>query len=99
MIVWVLACFILVLGVKYYTSTQGARLQKRLDTARLDLMDVKESLQSALEKKQNTETDEEEEVERVRRMKEIIDDLNMRLTTSRDEEEDRIELELQPPSF
>ncbi|MBS11058.1 MAG: hypothetical protein CME19_05575 [Gemmatimonadetes bacterium] len=75
-----------VLGVKYYTSMGMRKLEHRLRGVQQDLDKVK-GLKKEKEDEQKEMADEEDLCEeRIRSMKDIINDLEYRLTTSKAEE-------------
>lgn len=83
---WALFTAIIVFGVKYYTSVEMRKLERRLNKVKEDLRLAKDKHQQAAERQDNVQKEEELFQERVRRMKETIEDLQLRLT-SRDEED------------
>jgi septal ring factor EnvC (AmiA/AmiB activator) len=79
-----------VVGVKYYTSMGMRKLERRLRGVQYDLDKVKKERREK-EDEQNEMSDEEEKCEeRIRSMKDIINDLEYRLTTSKEEEQEPI---------
>ena len=83
---YLLLSFAAVMGVKYYTSMRMGALEKRLREVQRDLDRVKVQ-RKEVENEQNSMLDEELSCEdRIRSMKEIIEDLQYRLTISKQEE-------------
>jgi len=87
---YLLLSFAAVMGVKYYTSMKMGALEKRLRGVQQDLEKVKvqrlekdKEQKSMLEEEQNCE-------DRIRSMKEIIEDLEYRMTISTEEEKEVI---------
>ncbi|MDA0709065.1 MAG: hypothetical protein O3B73_02505 [bacterium] len=80
--IWVLVALLMVVGVKYYTSLEMRKLERRLETVKSGLQQVKERLQSV----QKTQTDAQREEsgfhDRMQVMNEIIHDLQYRMTNS-----------------
>ena len=85
---YLLLSFAVVMSVKYYTSMRMGALEKRLRSVRGDLDRVKVQRKET-EDEQNSMLDEELSCEdRIRSMKEIIEDLEYRMTISKQEEEE-----------
>ena len=82
MIIWTLFTFAMVLGVKYYTSLEMRKLERRLETVKLGLNQVKEKLAVTQRRQDETEAEEASYKERLRVTNEIIQDLNIRLSSS-----------------
>jgi hypothetical protein len=78
--------------VKYYTALGGRRLERRLNKVKADLAQARGGLKEQHEKESNAVSTEETAELRLRYMKEIIEDLRGRLTTS-DKRVDRAEQE------
>ena len=79
MVIWILASVLAVVLVKYYTAMEMRKLEARLDAAKSDLEQYRKRLQDAQEVlfffcKQKTAYEI-----RLRFMKELIEDLDMRL--------------------
>ena len=81
MLIWVIVGLVAVVGVKFFTSTQMASLEHRLNTAKDDLMRVKKRHSQATEGLDSAKAQEELHVDRVKSMKGLIDDFGFRLTT------------------
>lgn len=94
---WVIFSLLTVLIVKYYTSIEMRKLERRLETVKDDLQRVKEKLNAAQERNQSVKDEEEMYQERVRRMKEVLEDIQMRLTTKDVEEEEPTVSTAAPP--
>ncbi len=87
---WVLITLAAVVGVKYYTSVGLRQLDRRLASVKRDLERSKEGRK---EKQQaQAEVAEEEEIceTRIRNMKDLISDLEYRLTVAPEEEEETV---------
>lgn len=84
MIVWTLFSMLVVVGVKYYTSLEMRKLERRLETVKNGLQQVKDRLQSAQDRLRSVESEETMFEERMKVMKEIIQDIQFRMTTSDD---------------
>jgi len=85
---YLLLSFAAVMCVKFYTSRSMGALEKRLHEVQGALNRVKVQRKEA-ENEQNSMLDEELSCEdRIRSMKEIIEDLEYRLTISKEEEEE-----------
>ena len=77
---WVVTVLVIVVGVKYYTANEMRKLERRLGIVKEDLRSAKERLRE-VEKKQDTIKSEETEFEgRVSRTKEVIEDIQMRMS-------------------
>ena len=83
---YLLLSFAAVMGVKYYTSMKMGALEKRLREVQQALENVK-GQRLEKDKEQKSMLEEEQNCEdRIRSMKEIIQDLEYRLTISQQEE-------------
>lgn len=89
MILWMLVSLLMVVGVKYFTATKMRDLERRLNRAKEGLQTKKEEYQSVLAQQEEVQTEEELHSERIRFMKELINDIGIRLQTS---DEDQNEL-------
>lgn len=87
---WIVFSLLTVIIVKYYTSIEMRKLERRLETVKEDLQRVKEKLQGAQDRNHSVKTEEETYLERVRRMKEVLEDIQMRLTSKDVDEEDAV---------
>ena len=79
-----------VVGVKYYTSMGMRALERRLRGVQMDLDKVKGQRRDKEEEAKEMAAEEEKCEQRIRSMKDIINDLEYRLTTSKEEEEEPI---------
>lgn len=85
---WALIGLAAVVGVKYYTSVGLRQLDRRLATVKRDLERSKEGRKEK-QKEQEKVSEEEELCEnRIRNMKDLISDLEYRLTAAATEEEE-----------
>ncbi len=82
MFIWVLVGLFFVVGIKYYTSLQMRRLERRLGTVKDSLLKVKKMYKEAQIRQEEASEEEGYHEERIRYMKEIIQDIQMRLTSS-----------------
>ncbi len=87
MFIWVIAALGLVVGIKYYTSLQMRRLERRLGTVKDSLLKVKKMYTEAQATQKGASEEEGYQEERIKFMKEIIQDIQMRLTSSDKPEE------------
>jgi len=90
MIYYMLVALTGVFIVKYYTSVEMRKLERRLEKVKEDLTQVKGKLKDAQEDTSGAQEDEDSFEERVRRIKETIEDLEIRLTTSAEEKDDQM---------
>ena len=89
-IFWLLLTLVAVVGVKYYTSVGLRQLDRRLASVKRDLERTK-SERKEKRKEQEKITEEEELCEiRIRNMKELISDLEFRLTVASEEAEEKV---------
>lgn len=84
MVIWTLCMLIFVVGVKYYTSLEMRKLERRLETVKNGLHQMKEKLQVAEERQREIKSEEDGYEDRLKVMREIIQDIQFRLTTSED---------------
>ena len=82
MFIWVIAALGLVVGIKYYTSIQMRRLEHRLNTVKDSLKEVKGMYTEAQATQKGAAEEENHYEERIKFMKEIIQDIQIRLTSS-----------------
>ena len=85
--IWVLIALSVVVGVKYYTALGGRNLERRLGKVRGDLESARQQLRSVREKEGEVADEEAMAVLRVRYMKELIEDLRIRLASSDEDDE------------
>ena len=76
---WLFCTLLLVLAVKYYTTKQAVRLRKRLRSVREGFLETKTRFQQIQERQTRIKAEEALYEERLRRMKEIIEDIRIRL--------------------
>ena len=81
---WALFTAVVVFGVKYYTSVEMRKLERRLGKVKEDLGLAKDRHQQAQDRADGVQKEEVLFEERVRRMKETIEDLQLRLTSKED---------------
>ena len=99
MLIWVLFSLILVVGVKYYTSLELRKLERRLETVKNGLQQIKEHLQRTQDKQKSVQIEEAEFEERLKFMKETIQDIQFRQTSSEEvDPESLMILESAPPA-
>jgi predicted nucleic acid-binding Zn-ribbon protein len=87
---WVLFTLLIVVVVKYYTAVEMRKLERRLEKVKEDLQMAKEKLQETQEKYNGIKSEEELYLERVTRMKEVIEDIQIRLTTKEDADAEEV---------
>lgn len=98
MLIWTLAALLMVVGVKYYTSLEMRKLERRLETVKDGLQQAKDRHKITETKQEETETEEAGQTERIRFMKEIIQDLQDRLGTVQELSADKIISDSLPPN-
>lgn len=92
---WVfLMMFAGVIGAKYYTAIGTRNLERRLNRVKAGLEKSRQSLRQEREKQKQIEADEEMAEMRVRFMKELMQDLQIRLTTGGDHQEHKVKDEI-----
>lgn len=88
---YVMLCLVGVFTVKYYTAVEMRKLERRLDRVKDDLGQVKDKLGSVQKHMDQVRSDEEDYQDRVRRIKETIEDLEIRMTSSsQDDSEENV---------
>ena len=87
---WVLFSLLIVVIVKYYTATEMRRLERRLETVKDELQRAKARLQESQNSLDGANAQEELFVERARRIKETIEDLQVRLTARDEDDADNV---------
>lgn len=87
MVYWLLFSLLGVFVVKYYTAVEMRKLERRLERVKEDLTQVKGKLSDAQSDTEKAREEEDAFEERVRRIKETIEDLEIRLTTAGEERE------------
>ena len=90
MMMYALLALVGVFIVKYYTAVEMRKLERRLMRVKEDLIAVKSKLTDAEEVTNESREEEEAFEERVRRIKETIEDLEVRLTTSREDKDNEV---------
>ena len=82
---WIfLILFLGVIGAKYYTAVGSRNLERRLNRVKAALDDAWRKLKTEREKQAEFVDQEELAVLRVRFMKELIEDIQIRLSTNAD---------------
>jgi hypothetical protein len=95
---WALFTAVIVFGVKYYTSVEMRKLERRLNKVKEDLHLAKDKHSQAQDGQNNVQKEEILFEERVRRMKETIEDLQVRLTSKDDDgQEEVVVVDSAPP--
>jgi ASC-1-like (ASCH) protein len=74
----------MVVGVKYYTSLEMRKLERRLEVVKNGLQQVKERLHDAQMRQKEVQSEESNFGDRMQTMKEIINDLQFRMSNSDD---------------
>ena len=90
-LVWVFFSLLGVVSVKYYTSMEMRKLERRLDTVKEDLRRAKAKFESAQRENEEIVAEEELCTERIRAMKDMMQDLNVRLIAAERPEEELVE--------
>ena len=80
MLVWVLAMVVLVVGIKFFTATRMRDLEKRLNQVKEGLHQKRDALEVAMTHQTEVETEGEGHSERIRIMKELLNDMQIRVT-------------------
>ena len=80
MYIWVIVALLIVVGVKYYTSREMANLERRLHAVKVALHNKKQELDTVQVRQEETQQAEVAMEDRIKHMKEIIQDVNIRLT-------------------
>lgn len=96
MVLWVLMALVVVLGVKYYTSLQIRNLELRLNKVKDGLQGKQNELHQVMERQHEAEAEEYAQTERIRFMKEIIQDIHIR-QQGQGGEEDAMVVDAMPP--
>ena len=87
---YAMLCLFGVFIVKYYTAVEMRKLERRLDRVKDDLGQVKDKLGSVQGHMDQVRGEEEDYEDRVRRIKETIEDLEIRLTSSPDQDSEDV---------
>ena len=90
--VWVLVSVLRVVGVKYFTATKMRDFERRLNRVKDGLHQKKSELDLVKSRQAQISADETLHSERIRSMKELIHDIQLRLQT-KDETPDDMEIE------
>ncbi len=89
-----------VIGAKYYTTLGHRKLERRLNRVKSDLEKARRRLKEEHEREKSIAQDEEIAELRLRYMKELIEDLHLRLNTSDNDRRAEEKEEVAPlPSF
>ena len=91
MLISTLVMFVLVLGIKYFTSQEMRKLERRLHAVQEGFKSIKDDFKLAQKRQDETKAEETISEERIRAMKELIQDINVRLTTSDALADDRMQ--------
>jgi len=78
--IWVIVALFFVVGVKYYTSREMANLERRLHAVKSALHSKKQEFDAVQNNQEETQQAEVAMEDRIKHMKEIIQDVNIRLT-------------------
>ena len=97
MALWTVVTLLFVVGVKYYTSIEMRKLERRLEAVKNGLQKVKEKHQAAEDKLTGVQSEESSFEDRVKTMKEIIQDIQFRLSAREEEEPDTVVSDSAPP--
>ena len=76
---WAAIALVFVVIIKYYTATQMRTLEKRLRAVKSGLQRQKDRLQECQDRQKAVESEEQLHEERIRFMKELIQDIQYRL--------------------
>ena len=87
---WVLLCLAAVVGVKYYTSIGLSQLDRRLAAVKRDLEKSKEGRKEKQEEAEKISEEEDLCETRIRNMKDLIADLEYRLTVASEDIEEKV---------
>jgi F0F1-type ATP synthase membrane subunit b/b' len=98
LLIWTLAALLMVVGVKYYTSLEMKKLERRLETVKDGLQQAKDRHKTTQNKQEETEAEEAGQAERIRIMKEIIQDQQDRLGTAQELSVDKVISDSMPPN-
>lgn len=80
--IWTAIALILVVVVKYYTATQMRTLEKRLTTVKNGLQKERDRLEACQDRQRAVESEAQLYEERIRFMKELIQDIQYRMNAS-----------------
>ena len=79
MIIWMLVSVVMVVGMKFFTATKMRDLERRLNRVKDELHKRKTEFDSAKSHQSKIVSEEELHSERIRFMKELIQDIQIRL--------------------
>jgi len=82
LIIWMLLSLVMVVGIKFFTATKMRDLERRLNRVKDGLQSKKEEFQNVLAKQEGIQAEEALSSERIRFMKELINDIGIRLQTA-----------------
>ena len=99
MLYWLLFSLTGVFVIKYYTSVEMRKLERRLERVKEDLTQVKSKLTEAQKNTSEVRDEEDSHEERVRRIKETIEDLEIRLTTQQQKDDQMVVSDSGPASI
>ena len=95
--VWMLVMVVVVIGIKYYTATRMRDLERRLNEVKDGLHEKKQELDRAMGRQAEVQTEEDHGSERIRSMKELINDIQIRLTTADEPESSELVIDSGSP--
>lgn len=98
LLIWTLAALLMVVGVKYYTSLEMRKLERRLEAVKEGLQQAKDRHKTTQDSQEETEAQEANQTERIRVMKEIMQDLQDRLSSAQDISVDKVISDSMPPN-
>lgn len=78
--IWVLCMVVVVIGIKFYTATRMRDLERRLNQVKEGLHEKKSEFDTAETRQAEVQVEENGHSERIRFMKELINDIQIRLT-------------------
>lgn len=94
---WIfLILFLAVIGAKYYTAVGTRNLERRLNKVKDDLEAARQRLREERQKQSDIAEEEEHSELRVRYMKELIHDIQIRLTQTQENREEFIASQMEP---
>ena len=94
--IWAAIALFGVIAVKYYTAVGSRNLEQRLNRVKGALVSARRKLKSTREEQSNVAEDTDEMEERIRRMREIIDDLGTRIK-GKEKKEEPVKKRERPP--
>jgi len=96
---WVILALTVVVGVKYYTSVQMRNLERRLGEVKDGLQKAKNIFLEKQATRNEAELEENHFTDRIRSMKEIIQDTQIRLTVKDEPEDEGLVIDSGLPGF